>query len=70
MVSRACRLHAYEYRRKFDSELALIRRLKELQLRAVALLGTFLFSVLVGICNFLSQIAYTAYLGTPDQTTG
>ena len=33
-------LHRYTYRRKLDGELAQIQRLKELQLRAVALVGT------------------------------
>ena len=32
-----------------------------MQLRAIALLGTILLSVLVGICNFVSQIAYNTF---------
>ena len=40
--------HAFEYRRQFDMELAAIRRLKELQLRGVALVGKLFFSALVG----------------------
>jgi hypothetical protein len=33
-------MHRYTYRRKLDGELAQIQRLKELQLRVVALVGT------------------------------
>ena len=40
--------HAFECRRQFDMELAAIRRLKELQLRGVALVGKLFFSALVG----------------------
>ena len=50
--------HAYEYRRKFDAELAAIRRLKELQVRGVAFVGTVLLSALVGAANFASRIIY------------
>ena len=40
--------HAFVYRRQFDKELAAIRRIKELQLRGVALVGT-LFGALVKV---------------------
>eukprot|EP01052_Picozoa_sp_SAG31_P022550 SAG31_NODE_1798_length_7243_cov_4.509518_1_plen_247_part_00 len=50
--------HAYEYRRKFDAELAAIRRLKELHLQAVAFIATVLLSGLVGLANFASRVVY------------
>ena len=50
--------HEYEYRRKIDGELSQIRRIMELQLRAVALIGTALLSLLVGVANFISRLLY------------
>ena len=50
--------HEYEYRRKIDEELSQIRRIMELQVRAVALIGTALLSLLVGVANFMSRLLY------------
>ena len=58
--------HAYEYRRKLDMELALIKRLKELQVRAVALLGSSLVAVLIGAANLLARFLYDLYFGATD----
>ena len=51
---------------KIDSELVLIKRLKELQLKGVALVGTVLLAFLVGIFNFISQIAYDNVSGDTE----
>ena len=42
---------------------AQIRRLKELQLRVVALIGTALLSLLVGLANFVSRLLYDDMYG-------
>lgn len=55
--------HQYKYQCMLDAELALIKRLKELQLRAVALLGTALLSCMVGLANFFSQWVYDDVYG-------
>ena len=36
----------------------MIQRLKELQLRVVALIGTALLSLMVGVSNYLSRVYY------------
>ena len=48
-----------------DTELSLIKRLKELQLRAVALVGTAFLSVMVGVANFMSRVAYDGIYADP-----
>ena len=48
-----------------DTELSLIKRLKELQLRAVALVGTAFLSVMVGVANFMSRVAYDNIYADP-----
>jgi hypothetical protein len=53
--------HAYEYRRKVDTELAQIKRLKEWQSRAFALFGTALVAVLIGAANLLARVLYAKY---------
>ena len=55
--------HAFVYRRQFDKELAAIRRIKELQLRGVALVGTLFFSALVGAANYVSRLLYDGFHG-------
>ena len=52
------RSHDYEYTLKLNAELALIRRLKELQNRAAGLFGALLLSLMVGASNFLSRLLY------------
>ena len=44
------------YRRKCDVELARIRRVRALQQRGVALLGTAIASLLIGISSFASNL--------------
>ena len=61
--------HAYEYRRKLDMELALIKRLKELQVRAVALLGSALVAVFIGAANLLARFLYGHYFDAATTTT-
>ena len=46
---------------KFDNELNMIKRLKELQLRAIALVGTVFVSLLVGVCNVVTQLVYDKF---------
>eukprot|EP01052_Picozoa_sp_SAG31_P035761 SAG31_NODE_4359_length_3313_cov_2.107032_1_plen_406_part_00 len=55
--------HAYEYRRKFDVELAAIRRTRTLKNQATAFLGTVFFSALVGVANFASRVVYDGFYG-------
>ena len=58
--------HAYAYRKKIDSEMTRIARIKDLQQRAVALTGTALVAVFVGISNVLGQLYLTVLQsGTP-----
>ena len=57
------RTHAYKYRSQIDKELATIRRLKELQARFIALLGSAILAGLVGVSNFGSRAAYNAWIG-------
>ena len=43
----------YAYRRKCDLEIARIRRVRDLHMRGVALLGTVIASALVGLSGYL-----------------
>lgn len=54
------KVHAYEYQRKIDKELAQISRIQTLQQRAVGLAGTLVFSTAVGVANFVSRTVYDA----------
>ena len=54
------RTNMYKYRSQIDRELATIRRLKELQARFIALLGSAILAGLVGVSNLGSRVAYNA----------
>ena len=62
------RTNAYRYRSQIDRELAIVRRLKELQLRFVGLFGSAVVASFVGIANFVSRFAYGSLY--PDATVG
>ena len=64
------RAHAYQYSLKIRAELARIERIRELQLRAVALLGTAIVALFVGIANFISNIIYGIVAATNAATGG
>ena len=53
--------HAYEYRRTLDAELARIKGLKELQVRAVALGGSAMVAGLIGVANLLARVLYAQH---------
>ena len=64
MTRGGCVAHrSYTYRKKVDAEIAMIQRLKELQLRVVALIGTALLSLMVGVSNYLSRVYYDSMHG-------
>ena len=50
--------HYYEYVKAIKTEIAHVQRIQDLQQRVVALLGTAIISISVGIANFLSTIIY------------
>ena len=52
------RKHGYRYTRRLDKELVLIRRVKELQIRAVTGLGTLLVATSIAIGNYLARVMY------------
>ena len=52
------RQNAYQYRHMLEREIACIRRVREMQLRAVALVGSTILAALVGFANLLARIAY------------
>ena len=52
------RLNAYRYSRTINKELAVIGRLRELQQRAIALIGSGILALLVGLANLLSSLTY------------
>ena len=56
--------HAYEYRRKIDQEIARIGRIQTLQQRGVALTGTVLISVSIGISNYVSRTVFEMFNST------
>ena len=60
--SRRCR-QTLQTRTNALARQAQIRRLKELQLRVVALIGTTLLSLLVGLANFVSRLLYDDMYG-------
>ena len=49
------RAHAYQYNRKVKAELARISRIREVQLRAIALLGSAIVALFITIGNFVSN---------------
>ena len=52
------RKHAYRYTKRIAKELVLIRRVKELQSRAVTGLGTVLVATSVAVGNYFSRVMY------------
>ena len=55
--------NAYKYQQKLDRELARIRRIQTLQARLVALSGTAIASVFIGLSSLGSLIAYEFIYG-------
>ena len=52
------RKHSYKYTKRLNRELVLIRRVKELQMRAVAGIGTLLVATSVGVSNYFARVMY------------
>ena len=52
------RKHGYRYTKRLNQELVLIRRVKELQGRAVASIGTLLVAAAVATGNYFSRVMY------------
>ena len=52
------RKHGYRYTRRLDKELVLIRRVKELQMRTIAGVGTLLVATSVTVGNYLARVMY------------
>ena len=52
------RQNAYRYRHQVDKEVAIIRRVRELQVRLVTLAGSAVIASMVGLANFISRVAY------------
>ena len=52
------RKHGYRYTKRLNKELVLIRRVKELQMRAVAGIGTLLVATSVGVSNYFARVMY------------
>ena len=50
------RLNAYRYSRTINKELAVIGRLRELQQRAIALIGSGILALLVGLANHVANL--------------
>ena len=54
------RQNAYQYRFIIEREIACIRRVREVQLRSVALVGSTVVAGLVGLANLIARISYAA----------
>ena len=52
------RKHGYRYTRRLDKELVLIRRVKELQMRAVTGGGTLLVATSIAMGNYFARVMY------------
>ena len=52
------RKHGYRYTRRIDKELVLIRRVKELQMRAVTGVGTLLVATSIAVGNYFARVMY------------
>eukprot|EP00966_Prymnesium_polylepis_P174473 4036881-Prymnesium_polylepis.1 len=50
--------NAYRYRKMLDRELACVRRVKDIQLRAVGLVGTAIVATAIGASNVLGRLYY------------
>lgn len=60
------RQNAFRYRKMIDREIVRVRRLKEVQLRSIALIGSGIIAALIGLANFISRsIYYAIYPSTP-----
>ena len=55
------RRSAFRYQRMLDGELVRIRRIKELQWRAVTLTGSAIVAAMIGVANFVSRLVYYAW---------
>ena len=62
------RAHAYQYDRKIRAELARIARIREVQLRAIALLGSAIVALFIAIGNFGSNYL-SGMVGATSATT-
>ena len=63
------RKHAYRYTKRIAKELVLIQRVKQVQSRAVAALGTLLVAMTVSVGNYFSRLTYDAATnGSGEQT--
>ena len=51
----------YTYRRSIEYEMTTIRRLKDVQMRAVTFTGAAITAGLVGVANYVSRAVYEAY---------
>ena len=51
------RANGYSYRKKINLELARIRRVRDLQMRGVALVGTAIAAALISTFNYLYSVA-------------
>ena len=60
-LSKHIKKRFYVYNREIESEMANIRRIQELQARAIALLGTGIVSAMIGTANFVSNIMYDEF---------
>ena len=52
------RKHGYRYMRRINKELVLIRRVKELQMRAITGLGTLLVATSIAVGNYVARVMY------------
>jgi len=59
--------NAYRYRKSLDRELARVRRVKEIQLRAVGFVGTAIVAALVGASNVIGRLYYDVIREDPRQ---
>ena len=53
--------HAYEYRKKLDTEVVRIARIQTLQQRGIALVGSTIVSIMIGISQYVSNTLFAAY---------
>lgn len=57
------RQNAFRYRNSINQELFRIGRVKDVQLRFIALIGSAILAALVGIANFVSRVLYASIYG-------
>ena len=55
--------HAFDYHQKVNQERARIARIKQLQARAVGLVGSAIVAGMIGVANFASNILYNEVYG-------